>query len=91
MNLDKYLVVPGAPGVHKLVSSRANGVIIDDRKGRKFAYELGLTIIGTVGIIVDAKLAGIIPSVRPILAKIRTTNFRFTEQLELLILKKAGE
>jgi len=24
--------VPGAPGVHKLVSSRANGVIIDDRK-----------------------------------------------------------
>ena len=39
----------------------------------------------------DAKLAGIIPSVRPILAKIRTTNFRFTERLELLILKKAGE
>jgi len=32
MNIDKYLVVPGAPGVHKLVSSRANGVIIDDRK-----------------------------------------------------------
>ena len=66
-------------------------LIIDDRKGRKFAYELGLTIIGTVGIIVDAKLAGIIPSVRPILAKIRTTNFRFTARLELLILKKAGE
>ena len=66
-------------------------LIINDRKGRKFAYELGLTIIGTVGIIVDAKLAGIIPSVRPILAKIRTTNFRFTERLELLILKKAGE
>lgn len=32
MNIDKYLVVPGAPGVHKLVNSRANGVIIDDRK-----------------------------------------------------------
>lgn len=32
MNIDKYLVVPGAPGVHKLVSSRANGVIIEDRK-----------------------------------------------------------
>ena len=66
-------------------------LIIDDRKGRKFAYELGLTIIGTVGIIVDAKLAGIIPSVRPILEKMRTTNFRFTERLELLILKNAGE
>jgi len=32
VNIDKYLVVPGAPGVHKLVNSRANGVIIDDRK-----------------------------------------------------------
>jgi hypothetical protein len=32
VNLDKYLVVPGAPGVHKLVNSRANGVIIEDRK-----------------------------------------------------------
>lgn len=66
-------------------------LIIDDRKGRKFAHQLGLTIIGTVGVIVDAKLAGIIPSVKPILSKIRTTNFRITERLELLILKKAGE
>jgi predicted nucleic acid-binding protein len=66
-------------------------LIIDDLKGRKFAHQFGLTIIGTIGVIVDAKLAGIIPSVRPILAKIRTTNFRITEPLELLILKKAGE
>jgi hypothetical protein len=32
MNLDKYLVIPGTPGVHKLVSSRSNGVIIEDKK-----------------------------------------------------------
>jgi hypothetical protein len=32
MNLDKYLVVSGLPGVHKLVTSRADGVIIEDRK-----------------------------------------------------------
>jgi predicted nucleic acid-binding protein len=66
-------------------------LIIDDLKGRKLARELGLTIIGTIGIIVDAKLAGIIASVKPILIKIKTTNFRITEQLESLILKKAGE
>ncbi len=66
-------------------------LIIDDLKGRKFAHQLGLTIIGTIGVIVDAKLAGIIPSVKPILAKIKSTNFRITEQLELLILKRAGE
>jgi len=66
-------------------------LIIDDLKGRKFANQLGLTIIGTIGVIVDAKLAGIIPSVKPILEKIKATNFRITEQLELLILKQAGE
>lgn len=32
MNLDKYLVIPGAPGVHKLINSRPNGVIIEDKK-----------------------------------------------------------
>jgi predicted nucleic acid-binding protein len=66
-------------------------LIIDDLKGRKFAHQLGLTIIGTIGIVVDAKLAGIISSVKPILSKIKATNFRITEQLELLILKRAGE
>jgi predicted nucleic acid-binding protein len=66
-------------------------LIIDDLKGRKFAHQLGLTIIGTIGVIVDAKLAGIIPSIKPILSKIKSTNFRITEQLELLILKLAGE
>ena len=66
-------------------------LIIDDLKGRKFAHQLGLTIIGAIGVIVDAKLAGIIQSINPILSKIKSTNFRITEQLELLILKLAGE
>ncbi len=66
-------------------------LIIDDLKGRKFASQIGITIIGTMGIIVDAKLAGIIPSVKPILAKIRSTNFRITQQLESIILNKAEE
>lgn len=66
-------------------------LVIDDLKGRKFALQLGLTIIGTIGVIVDAKLAGVITSVKPILAKIKATNFRITEGLELLILKRAGE
>jgi len=66
-------------------------LIIDDLKGRKFANQIGLTIIGTIGVIVDAKLAGIIPSVKPVIEKIRSTNFRITDQLEAIILKRAGE
>jgi predicted nucleic acid-binding protein len=66
-------------------------LIIDDLKARKFAQKLGLLIIGTIGIIVDAKLNGLIPSVKPFLTKIKQTNFRISEKLEVLILDKAGE
>ena len=55
------------------------------------AHELGLTIIGTIGVIVDAKLAGLIPSVKPGLSRIKQTNFRISSELEILILKRAGE
>lgn len=66
-------------------------LIIDDLKARKFANQIGLTIIGTMGVIVDAKLAGIIPSVKSIITKIKLTNFRMTDQLEIVMLKKSGE
>ena len=66
-------------------------LIIDDLKGRKFANKIGLTIIGTIGVIVDAKLTGIISSVKPVLAKIKMTNFRITKELEAMILKRSGE
>lgn len=66
-------------------------LIIDDLKGRKFALQLGLTITGTFGVIVDAKLSGIIPSVRPILDKISHTNFHISDKLMTAILQKADE
>lgn len=66
-------------------------LIIDDLKGRKFALQLGLHITGSLGVLIEAKLAGHIPSLKPILQKIRQTNFRLSENLEALILDKVGE
>jgi len=66
-------------------------IILDDFKARKIAEHLGLKITGTIGVIVKAKLNGIIPSIKPILSKIRTTDFRLTAELEILALKEAGE
>ena len=66
-------------------------LIIDDLKGRKFALQLGIHIIGTMGVIVDAKLSGTISSIKPLIQKIRSTNFRITEELENLMLVKAEE
>lgn len=66
-------------------------LIIDDLKGRNYALQLGLQITGTLGIIVDAKLSGKIDSIKPLLLKIRATNFRISDRIEILILKSAGE
>jgi predicted nucleic acid-binding protein len=66
-------------------------LILDDLKARKFASQLGLTVTGTFGILLDAKLIGIIPAVKPLLEKIRATNFRISEDLMKNILRKAGE
>jgi predicted nucleic acid-binding protein len=66
-------------------------LIIDDLKGRKFAMQLGLKITGTLGILIEAKLAGHIPSLKPVLQKIKQTNFRLSEKLEVIILERVGE
>ena len=64
---------------------------MDDFKARRIATQLGLSITGTLGIIIKAKLEGIIPSVIPILQKIKQTDFRLSNVLEIKVLKAAME
>ena len=66
-------------------------VILDDYKARKVAENLGLEITGTIGMIIKAKLTGVIPSVKPILEKIKNTNFRISEELINKAYNEAGE
>jgi predicted nucleic acid-binding protein len=66
-------------------------LIIDDSKGRKYAEKLHINITGTLGILINAKLSGHIASVKPLLEKIKKTDFRITSDLEIIILKKAEE
>ena len=66
-------------------------LIVDDYKARVIAVGLGIEIKGTIGVIVSAKLKGIIPSIKPVLEKIKNTNFRLSEEIEQLALKQAGE
>lgn len=66
-------------------------LIIDDLKGRKIAEQLDLKYSGTFGLILKAKDLGVIPVVKPLLDKIRRTNFRFSDKLFELVLQQAGE
>ena len=66
-------------------------VILDDYKARKIAERLGITFTGTIGVIIKAKLNGTIPSVKPILEKIKQTDFRLSREIETQALKEADE
>lgn len=61
-------------------------IILDDYKARKIAERIGLNYTGTIGVIIKARLKGFIPMIKPILEKIKRTNFRISEELILIAL-----
>ena len=66
-------------------------IIIDDFKGRSLAKELGIKVTGTLGIIILAKNKKLIPSIKPMLEKIKETNFYISNELEKEALVLAKE
>jgi predicted nucleic acid-binding protein len=66
-------------------------VILDDYRARKIAEQLGVNYTGTIGVIIRAKINGVIPSIKPILSKIKETDFRLSAEIERQALLAAGE
>jgi len=66
-------------------------ILLDDLKARKFAKSIGLKFTGTLGIIHKAKQAGLIFKVRPLIEKLKETDFRISENVIGEILKLNGE
>ncbi|MFK7905234.1 MAG: DUF3368 domain-containing protein [Chitinophagales bacterium] len=66
-------------------------LILDDLKGRKLARKLGLKITGTLGVVLKAKVKGIIPLVKPILEDLKNDGLWIATKIENEILLIAGE
>lgn len=66
-------------------------VLIDERTARRVAVSLGLSVIGTVGLLVRAKQQGILPTIRPSLDALRETGFFLGEDVIEVALRGAGE
>jgi len=66
-------------------------LILDDKKGRRFAGELGLTLAGTVSVLLKAKQRGYLPDVRPMLETLEQKKFRVSAALNARALQLAGE
>jgi predicted nucleic acid-binding protein len=63
------------------VSVRADRLLIDDSAGRAEAKRRQLSVIGTVGVLAEAHLAGLLDFEQS-LARLRATSFRLDPQIE---------
>lgn len=69
----------------------ADFVVLDDLAGRLTAAELGLTTVGSLGLLVRAKANGLIDEVRPLMDAMIVHGLYTGEGLYRLILSIAGE
>jgi uncharacterized protein len=71
---------------------QAGLLLIDESDGRKQARALGLTVTGTVGVLLRAKQAGKIKELKPVLDKlVQQHNFRLSRNLFEEVLRQVGE
>lgn len=66
-------------------------VILDDGLARKVAEAIGLRLTGTLGILLDAKRAGLTPVTGPLLEQLDALRFRLAPHTRYAVLKRAGE
>lgn len=69
----------------------ADRTVIDDLAGRRYARRLGLPLIGTVGLLLAARLRGEIASLKSELDRLHVAGFFVSEALVAKVLSAAGE
>jgi len=66
-------------------------LILDDRNGRRIAQQMGLKVIGTLGMLLRAKQKGVISEIKPVVMELEAVNFRIAPALVQKALNLAGE
>jgi len=84
---------PGEAAVILLARElNADFALIDERKARKIARTVyGLKVIGSAGILVEAKRQGLIDNVGSALQIMRDNGYRISDSIIDTALRKAGE
>ena len=86
-------LAPGeANAIALAIELGADDLLVDERLGRREALELGLSVIGVLGILVTAKQRGLILMVQPVMdALIDVAGFRVSDRLYRRVIDLSNE
>lgn len=83
---------PGEAEVLALTLETKDAItVLDDALARQVAETLRLPLTGTLGLLLDAKRHGLIPTVGPFLEQLEALGFRLAAHTRAAVLKLAGE
>lgn len=83
---------PGEMEVLALALERKESVaVLDDAVARRAAKALGIRLTGTLGVLLDAKRAGLLSEITPILDRLQALGFRLAAPTRRAVLQMAGE
>jgi uncharacterized protein len=89
---DRGLDAGEANAIALALELQADDLLIDERLGRREARQLGLPMIGILGILLAAKQRQLISAVQPLMdALIQQANFRVSPKLYQQVLNLANE
>ncbi len=66
-------------------------ILIDDRAGRRVAVDLGLRVIGALGVLMRAKRLGIVVKVRPLVEQLVASGYFLSGNIIEAALASVGE
>jgi predicted nucleic acid-binding protein len=66
-------------------------VALDDGLARRVADQRKISVIGTLGLLINAKRAGLVPSVKEQIDQLQAKRFRVSPLTRAAVLKLAGE
>jgi predicted nucleic acid-binding protein len=74
------------------IKLKASAILLDEAAARTVAKELGIEVIGTLGLLLRAKQEGLVTEVAPLLRKLIVEGrFRVSPALVHATLQRAGE
>lgn len=69
----------------------ANLLLMDERRGRRRALQSGIKVVGTLGILIEARQQGLVGPLRPMLDLLRKLPFHMSDVLYAEVLRRVGE